>query len=119
FTVSVSGMEVKIPLRCLFVLSGMGFLLPQPPAGEIVRVSATDSWLRLDSRFGPVVRRRHALLPLLAQRHRSAVSAVARKSGSVTRRTVLLTRASSGPRWKNRRQTTANRTENTRNSSGM
>jgi hypothetical protein len=65
FTVSGSGMEVKIPLRCLFVLSGMGFLLSQPPAGEIVRVSATDSWLRLDSRFGAVVRRRHALLPLL------------------------------------------------------
>ena len=65
FTVSGSGMDVKIPLRCLFVLSGMGFLLSQPPAGEIVRVSATDSWLRLDSRFGAVVRRRHALLPLL------------------------------------------------------
>lgn len=65
FTVSGSGLDVKVPLRCLFVLSGMGFLPPAPPENEIVRVSATDSWLRLDSRFGAVVRRRHALLPLL------------------------------------------------------
>ena len=65
FTVSGSGLDVKIPLRCLFVLSGMGFLPPSPPEDEIVRVSATDAWLRLDSRFGAVVRRRHALLPLL------------------------------------------------------
>ena len=65
FTVSGSGLEVKVPLRCLFVLSGMGFLPPSPPEEEIVRVSATDSWLRLDSRFGAVLRRRHALLPLL------------------------------------------------------
>ncbi|GAA4875945.1 hypothetical protein [Saccharopolyspora cebuensis] len=64
FTVSGSGYEVKVPLRCLFVLSGMGFLVSGPAEEEIVRVSATDSWLRLDSRFGAVVRRRHALLPL-------------------------------------------------------
>jgi hypothetical protein len=65
FTVSGAGLDVKIPLRCLFVLSGMGFLMTAPPETEIVRVSATDSWLRLDSRFGAVVRRRHAMLPLL------------------------------------------------------
>ncbi|MFR9730253.1 hypothetical protein ACL03H_13570 [Saccharopolyspora sp. MS10] len=65
FTVSGAGLEVKVPLRCLFVLSGMGFLVSEPLESEIVRVSATDSWLRLDSRFGAVVRRRHALLPLL------------------------------------------------------
>ena len=65
FTVSGSGFEVTVPLRCLFVLSGMGFLPQQPDPDEIVRVSATDAWLRLDSRFGAVVRRRHALLPLL------------------------------------------------------
>lgn len=65
FTVSGSGLDVKIPLRCLFVLSGMGFLADTAPESEIVRVSATDSWLRLDARFGAVVRRRHALLPLL------------------------------------------------------
>ena len=65
FTVSGAGFDVKVPLRCLFVLSGMGFLVPSPSADEVVRVSATDSWLRLDSRYGAVVRRRHALLPLL------------------------------------------------------
>ncbi|MEB3368012.1 hypothetical protein [Saccharopolyspora mangrovi] len=65
FTVQGSGLDVKVPLRCLFVLSGMGFLVNAPAEEEIVRVSATDSWLRLDSRFGAVVRRRHALLPLL------------------------------------------------------
>lgn len=65
FTVSGSGFDVKVPMRCLFVLSGMGFLASSPPESEIVRVSATESWLRLDCRFGAVVRRRHALLPLL------------------------------------------------------
>lgn len=65
FTVSGAGFDVKVPLRCLFVLSGMGFLVSSPTEDEVVRVSATDSWLRLDSRFGAVVRRRHALLPLL------------------------------------------------------
>lgn len=65
FTVNGAGLDVKVPLRCLFALSGMGFLVSEPSADEIVRVSATESWLRLDSRFGAVVRRRHALLPLL------------------------------------------------------
>jgi hypothetical protein len=60
-TVSGSGMDVKIPMRCLFALSGMGFAVDS----EVVRVSATDSWLRIDARYGAVVRRRHALLPLL------------------------------------------------------
>jgi hypothetical protein len=56
---------VPVPLRCLFALSGMGFL--DEPAGEsdVVRVSATGSWLRLDARYGAVVRRRFAALPLL------------------------------------------------------
>ncbi|GAB3544412.1 hypothetical protein J2S53_004451 [Actinopolyspora lacussalsi] len=65
FTVSGSGLQVKVPLRCLFVLTGMGFLASDPPEEEIVRVSATETWLRIDSRFGAVVRRRYALLPLL------------------------------------------------------
>lgn len=65
FTVSGSGYQVKVPLRCLFVLSGMGFLPSPAPEGEIVRISATDAWVRLDCRYGAVVRRRHALLPLL------------------------------------------------------
>jgi hypothetical protein len=63
-TVSGDGLEVKIPLRCLFAMSGMGFLGAEP-ADATVRVTATDSWLRIDARYGAVVRRRHALLPLL------------------------------------------------------
>ncbi|AHH94877.1 hypothetical protein [Kutzneria albida] len=63
-TVSGSGFDVKVPLRCLFALSGMGFLGGADTTG-IVRVTATDSWLRIDAKFGAVVRRRHALLPLL------------------------------------------------------
>lgn len=63
-TISGSGFDVGVPLRCLFALSGMGFLGAHEQ-GETVRVSATDSWLRLDARFGAALRRRHALLPLL------------------------------------------------------
>lgn len=55
---------VKVPLRCLFALSGMGFLGSGGP-DETVRVSATGSWMRLDARFGAVVRRRLTALPLL------------------------------------------------------
>ena len=50
-----------MPLRCLFALSGMGFV---DPDGE-VRVSATGAWLRLDAHYGAVVRRRTLTLPLL------------------------------------------------------
>lgn len=73
-TVTGAGMDVKIPLRCLFALSGMGFVAvggngagSADDAGiqEVVRVSATDAWLRMDARYGAVVRRRHAMLPLL------------------------------------------------------
>jgi hypothetical protein len=55
---------VKVPLRCLFALSGMGFL-GSGPADDTVRVSATGSWMRLDARYGAVVRRRLTALPLL------------------------------------------------------
>ena len=61
--VTGAGMNVSVPLRMLFALSGMGFA--PTTEGEQVRVSATDSWVRLDARFGAVLRRRHALLPLL------------------------------------------------------
>lgn len=64
-TVSGSGLAVKVPMRCLFALSGMGFLVAEEDGTETVRVTATDSWLRLDARYGAVLRRRHALLPLL------------------------------------------------------
>ncbi|CRK55352.1 FIG00820499: hypothetical protein [Alloactinosynnema sp. L-07] len=62
-TVTGDGLEIKVPLRCLFALSGMGFLTDGDD--ENIRVTATDSWMRLDARYGAVVRRRHALLPLL------------------------------------------------------
>lgn len=62
-TVSGSGLDVKVPMRCLFALSGMGFLDSEDDAP--IRVTATDAWLRLDARYGAVIRRRHALLPLL------------------------------------------------------
>ncbi|MGH3688410.1 MAG: hypothetical protein ACRDRE_09435 [Pseudonocardiaceae bacterium] len=63
-TVSGAGLDVGVPLRCLFALSGMGFMGDHAVA-ETVRVSATDSWLRLDACYGAVLRRRHALFPLL------------------------------------------------------
>ena len=62
-TVSGHGMNVVLSLRMVFALSGMGFAPIAPD--EVVRVSATDSWARIDARYGAVVRRRHALLPLL------------------------------------------------------
>lgn len=58
-----AGPTVKVPMRCLFALSGMGFVAADDPAP--VRVSATGSWLRLDARYGAVVRRRLTTLPLL------------------------------------------------------
>ncbi|MEW2506718.1 hypothetical protein ACQPXB_35715 [Amycolatopsis sp. CA-161197] len=63
-TVTGGELEVKVQLRCLFALSGMG-LFDSSIDGDVVRVTATDSWLRLDARYGAVLKRRHALLPLL------------------------------------------------------
>jgi len=64
-TVQGDGTAVKVPLRCLFALSGMGFLGAGSDPGDAVRVSATGSWLRLDARYGAVVRRRITALPLI------------------------------------------------------
>jgi hypothetical protein len=64
-TVSGGGFDVKVPMRCLFALSGMGFLTTDGTDADTVRLTATDAWLRLDARYGAVIRRRHALLPLL------------------------------------------------------
>jgi hypothetical protein len=65
-----SGRPVKVPLRCLFALSGMGFLgasdVAPDGSPEVVRIAAAPSWLRLDARYGAVVRRRITTLPLLA-----------------------------------------------------
>lgn len=62
-TVKGQGPPVRVPLRCLFALSGMGFL--GADGEDTVRVSATGTWLRLDARFGAVVRRRITALPLI------------------------------------------------------
>ncbi|TCK25524.1 hypothetical protein [Pseudonocardia endophytica] len=67
---------VKVPMRVLFAMSGMGFLGERSGRGTavdadaagpdpVVRVSATGSWVRLDARYGAVVRRRLTSLPLL------------------------------------------------------
>lgn len=63
-TVSGADLKVEVPMRCLFALSGMGFVDASQP-GDVVRVTASESWLRLDARYGAVLRRRQALLPLL------------------------------------------------------
>lgn len=57
---------VKVQMRVLFAMSGMGFLGDSGGGGQesIVRVSATGSWVRLDARYGAVVRRRLTSLPL-------------------------------------------------------
>ncbi len=62
-TVSGAGMRVVLNLRMIFALAGMGFAPATPD--EVVRVSATDAWARIDARYGAVVRRRQSLLPLL------------------------------------------------------
>jgi hypothetical protein len=64
-TVSGDRLEVKVPLRCLFAMAGMGFLGAGSEGQETLRVTATDAWLRIDAPYGAIVRRRHALLPLL------------------------------------------------------
>jgi hypothetical protein len=57
-----AGPVVRVPLRCLFALSGLGLL---DSDGDPVRVSVTGSWLRLDTTLAAVVRRRSVSLPLL------------------------------------------------------
>ena len=54
-------------MRLLFAMSGMGFLGDGGSSGQepVVRVSASGSWVRLDARYGAVVRRRLTSLPLL------------------------------------------------------
>lgn len=56
------GPSVKVPMRALFALSGMGFV--GGPEG-VVRVSEAAGWMRIDARYGAVVRRRTTALPLL------------------------------------------------------
>jgi hypothetical protein len=66
--VSGAGVSVGVPMRCVFALTAMGFLLQSRSgddfdpasvaADEIVRVRALPAWLRIDARFGSVFRRR-------------------------------------------------------------
>lgn len=61
--IAVSGSDdsVGVPMRCVFALTAMGFL-PQTSEGlgadDIVRIRASATWLRIDARFGSVLRRR-------------------------------------------------------------
>ncbi|KUI25476.1 hypothetical protein [Mycobacterium sp. GA-2829] len=58
--VSGGGDSVGVPMRCVFALTAMGFL-PQDSAAlaadEIVRIRVSPTWLRVDARFGSVLRR--------------------------------------------------------------
>jgi hypothetical protein len=60
------GRVVRVPLRCLFALSGLGLLDGRPD--EVARLSATEAggaWLRLSTDRGAVSQPRRALLPLV------------------------------------------------------
>ena len=59
--VSGAGYSVGIPMRCVFALTAMGFLAQDSGAlgaEEIVRIRVSPTWLRIDARFGSVLRRR-------------------------------------------------------------
>ncbi len=58
-----AGTEVRVPMRCVFALSGMGFVGGGADPEATVRVSTDGGWLRLDTHGGAVVRRRRAQLP--------------------------------------------------------
>lgn len=64
-TVQGGGESVDVPLRCVFALQGMGFVGEGGGVDEPVRVRVSGGWLRLDARYGAVVRRRHPQIPLL------------------------------------------------------
>ena len=62
-TVEGGGEQVGVALRCIFALSGMGFV--GEGGSEPIRVRVSGGWLRLDGLYGSVLRRRHPQLPLL------------------------------------------------------
>lgn len=71
-TVSAGEEEVQIPMRVVFALTSMDFIphsgdraeVSRIPPGELVRVRATRTWIRLDARYGSVARRRTGSLSL-------------------------------------------------------
>ncbi|TLG12501.1 hypothetical protein FEK35_11140 [Nocardia cyriacigeorgica] len=71
-TVSGGAVQVQVPMRVVFALTAMDFI---PHSGdradsrriapaEIVRVRSSNTWLRLDARYGSVARRLGGGLPL-------------------------------------------------------
>lgn len=68
--VSGGGETVGIPMRVVFALTAMGFVpgadeTQRMDPAEPVRVRATASWLRLDARFGSVLKRRGGDIALM------------------------------------------------------
>ncbi|WP_432917231.1 hypothetical protein [Nocardia sp. CA-290969] len=74
-TVSAEQEQVQIPMRVVFALTSMDFIphsgdraeSTRIPPGELVRVRASRTWLRLDARYGSVARRRTGNLSLTPQ----------------------------------------------------
>ncbi|MET7767267.1 hypothetical protein [Nocardia sp. NPDC005366] len=72
-TVSADPISVEVPMRVVFALTAMDFIphsgdkaeAESIPPAEIVRVRATNTWLRIDARYGSVARRRGGAIPLL------------------------------------------------------
>ena len=56
--VSGAGRQVAVSMRCVLAMSAMGFLAPDGAGDEVVRVRTSGAWLRIDARFGSVLRRR-------------------------------------------------------------
>ncbi|NUP28316.1 MAG: hypothetical protein HOQ44_16785 [Nocardia sp.] len=71
-TVSAGAVRVQVPMRVVFALTAMDFVpdageradAERIPSGELVRVRASNTWLRLDARYGSVARRRAGGLSL-------------------------------------------------------
>ncbi|BDT85683.1 hypothetical protein [Nocardia cyriacigeorgica] len=71
-TVSGDAVQVQVPMRVVFALTAMDFIphsgdradSRRIPPDEIVRVRSSNTWLRLDARYGSVARRLGGGLPL-------------------------------------------------------
>ncbi|NIL80152.1 hypothetical protein [Rhodococcoides kroppenstedtii] len=61
--------SVDIPMRMVFALNAMKFV-PGEDSDDRVRVRLHRSWVRLDARYGSVVRARGASIPLMVTRGR-------------------------------------------------